>query len=146
MAAGYALFRRYLLDWRTELNLPLVLLIDDRHRVHKFYAAAPDAGMLAADLKRMREPDRQRLALPFPGDYVGSPRRNYFKLGAAFYWAGYPDQALPYLEEVVRQSPENDKALNAIGQIHLDAGPAACCAIISGAGRRGQSRAGRGME
>ena len=30
MAAGYALFRRYLLDWRTELNLPLLLLIDER--------------------------------------------------------------------------------------------------------------------
>ncbi len=120
VAAGYALFRRYLLDWRTELTLPLVLLIDDRNRVHKLYAAVPDRATLAADLKRMREPDRQRLALPFPGDYVGMPRRNYFKLGAAFYWAGYPEQALPYLDEVARQAPENDKALNAIGQIHLD--------------------------
>jgi tetratricopeptide (TPR) repeat protein len=122
VAASYALFRRYLLDWRTELNLPLVLLIDDVGRVHKLYNAVPDAVTLAADLKRMAEPDRQRLALPFAGDYVGVPRRNYFKLGAAFYWAGYPQQALPYLEEVVRREPENDKALNAIGQIHLDAG------------------------
>jgi tetratricopeptide (TPR) repeat protein len=122
VAAGYALFRRYLLDWRTALNLPLVLLIDERQRVHKLYAAAPDAATLAADLNRMREPDRQKLALPFAGDYVGVPRRNYFKLGAAFYWAGYPDQALPYLEEAVRQAPSNDKALNAVGQIHLDRG------------------------
>ncbi len=122
VAAGYALFRRYLLDWRTELNLPLVLLIDERQRVHKLYAAAPDAGTLASDLKRMGEPDRQRLAVPFSGDYVGWPRRNYFKLGAAFYWAGYAEQALPYLAEVVQQTPENDKALNAIGQIHLDRG------------------------
>ena len=36
----------------------------------------------------MGEPGRQQLALPFAGDYVGVPRRNYFKLGAAFYWAG----------------------------------------------------------
>ena len=122
VAAGYALFRRYLLDWRTALTLPLVLLIDDSHRVHKLYAAVPDAATLAADLKLMRQGDRQRLALPFAGDYFGRPRRNYFKLGAAFYWAGYPEQALPYLEEVVRQTPDNDKALNAIGQIHLDAG------------------------
>lgn len=122
VAAGYALFRRYLLDWRTDLTLPLVLLIDDRHRVHKLYAAVPDAATLDADLKRMRESDRQRFALPFAGDYVGLPRRNYFKLGAAFYWAGYPEQALPYLEEAVRQTPDNDKALNAIGQIHLDGG------------------------
>lgn len=122
VAASYALFRRYLLDWRTELNLPLVLLIDGNARVHKLYASVPDAATLAADLKRMADPDRQRLALPFDGDYIGLPRRNYFKLGAAFYWAGYPQQALPYLEEVVRQTPQNDKALNAIGQIHLDAG------------------------
>ena len=122
VAAGYALFRRYLLDWRTELNLPLVMLIDSSGRVHKLYAAVPDAATLAADLKKMAEPKRQRLALPFAGDYIGVPRRNYFKLGAAFYWAGYPQQALPYLEEVVRQTPDNDKALNAIGQIHLDAG------------------------
>jgi tetratricopeptide (TPR) repeat protein len=122
VAASYALFRRYLLDWRTELDLPLALLIDERSRVHKLYAATPDAATLAADLRRMRDPDRQRLALPFPGDYIGLPHRNYFKLGAAFYQAGYPDQALPYLEETVRQMPANDKALNAIGQIHLDRG------------------------
>jgi len=122
VAAGYALFRRYLLDWRTDLTLPLVLLIDGRQRVHKLYAAVPDAATLAADLKRIEDRDRRRLALPFPGDYAGLPRRNYFKLGAAFYQAGYPEQALPYLEEVVRQAPKNDKALNAIGQIHLDGG------------------------
>jgi tetratricopeptide (TPR) repeat protein len=122
VAAGYALFRRYLLDWRTGLNLPLVLLIDDLSRVHKLYADVPNAATLTADIQRMREGNRQRLALPFAGDYIGRPRRNYFKLGAAFYWAGYPEQAIAYLEEVIRQTPENEKALNAIGQIHLDAG------------------------
>ncbi len=122
VAAGYALFRRYLLDWRTGLVLPLALLIDEVSRVHKLYAAAPDAATLAADLKLMKTGDRQRLALPFAGDYFAKPRRNYFKLGAAFYWAGYPEQALAYLEEVVRQTPDNSKALNAMGQIHLDAG------------------------
>jgi len=121
VAASYALFRRYLFDWRPELVLPLVLLIDDRSRVHKLYAAVPDSATLARDLDLMRNGDRQKLALPFRGDYVGVPRRNYFKLGAAFYWAGYPEQALPYLEEVIRQTPQNEKALNAIGQIHLDA-------------------------
>jgi tetratricopeptide (TPR) repeat protein len=121
-AAGYALFRRYLLDWRTELVLPLVLLIDEQSRVHKIYAAVPDAATVTADLKLLRDGNRRELALPFHGDYLNLPRRNYFKLGAAFYWAGYPDLALPYLEETVRQVPENDKALNAIGQIHLDAG------------------------
>jgi tetratricopeptide (TPR) repeat protein len=122
VAAGYALFRRYLLDWRTSLVLPLALLIDDQHRVHKLYAAVPDAATLATDLKLMRDGNRRQLALPFAGDYLNLPRRNYFKMGAAFYYAGYPELALPYLEETIRQSPVNDKALNAIGQIHLDAG------------------------
>jgi len=122
VAAGYALFRRYLLDWRTALVLPWALLIDEQSRVHKLYAGVPDAAAVAADLKLMRSGNRRELALPFHGDYLSLPRRNYFKLGAAFYWAGYPDLALPYLEETVKQSPENDKALNAIGQIHLDAG------------------------
>jgi tetratricopeptide (TPR) repeat protein len=122
VAAGYALFRRYLLDWRTSLVLPLALLIDDLHRVHKLYAAVPDAATLARDLELMREGNRRQLALPFPGDYLNLPRRNHFKMGAAFYYAGYPELALPYLEETIRQSPENEKALNAIGQIHLDAG------------------------
>jgi tetratricopeptide (TPR) repeat protein len=122
VAAAYALFRRYLLDWRPEFTLPLVLLIDDRSRVHKLYAAAPNDATLAADVVRLKDGNRQPLALPFAGDYVGVPRRNYFKLGVAFYQSGYPELALPYLDETVRQQPENDKALNAMGQIHLDAG------------------------
>lgn len=123
-AACYALFRRYLFDWRTPLELPLILLIDDLSRAHKIYATPPDAATVATDLKLMQKSDRRRFALPFPGDYVTNPRRNYFKLGAAFYWAGYPDQALQYLEEVIRQTAQNEKALSAIGQIHLDAGRA----------------------
>ena len=122
VAASYAIFRRYLFDWRSSFELPILLLIDDASRVHKIYAVMPDAAALADDLKLLRQSNRQSLALPFPGDYFATPRRNYFKLGAAFYWAGYPEQALPYLEQVIWQTPENDKALNAIGQIHLDAG------------------------
>ena len=122
VVAGFALFRRYLLDWRPGLVLPLMLLIDEDSRVHKLFATLPDAATLAADLQRMHEANRQRIALPFAGDYFAPPRRNYFKLGAAFYWAGYPEHALAYLEEVIRRTPENGKALNAMGQIHLDAG------------------------
>ena len=64
----------------------------------------------------MRDPDRLRLALPFPGTYYSKPHRNYFKLGGAFYWAGYPEQALAYLEEVIRRDPSNDKTLSVIGR------------------------------
>jgi tetratricopeptide (TPR) repeat protein len=82
---------------------------------------------LREDLKLMRERDLERLALPFPGHYYNPPRRNNFRLGAAFFWAGYPEQALVYLNEVIREQPDNGKAHLAIGHIHLEAsreGPA----------------------
>ncbi len=121
LAAQYAIFRRYLFELRTGLELPLLLLIDDRSRAHKIYTEIPSTAVLEADLKTLLEGPRPELALPFPGRFYSTPRRNYFKLGAAFYWAGYPDQAIPYLEEVVRRSPDNWKALFALGQIHFDA-------------------------
>jgi tetratricopeptide (TPR) repeat protein len=120
LAAQYSIFRRYLFELRTDLELPLLLLIDDRSRAHRIYAEMLSADALAADLKILQKGRGRELALPFKGRYYTEPQRNYFKLGSAFYWAGYPDQAIPYLEEVVRRSPDNWKALYALGQIHYD--------------------------
>ncbi len=120
VAAGYALFRRYLFEYRTGLSLPLLLLIDDRGSARKIYARIPASGELAADLARLG--DHRKLALPFAGVYHSEPRRNYFKLGAAFYWAGYPGLALPYLEETRRTQPENWKVLLSIARIHEELG------------------------
>jgi len=119
-AAQYSLFRRYLFEYRRDLELPLLLLIDDQSRAHKIYATIPDVAALRRDLKFLGDPDRAARALPFPGRYYQQPHRNYFKLGAAFYWAGYPDQALPYLDEVVRRAPDNWKAFYAIAEIHFE--------------------------
>jgi tetratricopeptide (TPR) repeat protein len=120
VAAGYALFRRYLFEYRAGLTLPLLLLVDDRSCARKVYASIPSETELRADLKRM---DASRvLALPFAGVYYSAPRRNYFKLGAAFYWAGYPKLALPYLEETIRANPANWKALLAIARLHEELG------------------------
>ncbi len=121
LAAQYSIFHRYLFELRTDLELPLLLLIDGQSRAHKIYMGVPSAAVLQADFKALLNGPRPELALPFPGRYYLPPRRNYFKLGAAFYWAGYPDQAIPYLDEVVRRDPENWKALFALGQIHFDA-------------------------
>jgi tetratricopeptide (TPR) repeat protein len=121
LAAQYSIFHRYLFELRTDLELPLLLLIDGQSRAHKIYKGVPSAAVLQADFKALLNGPRPELALPFPGRYYLPPRRNYFKLGAAFYWAGYPDQAIPYLDEVVRRDPENWKALFALGQIHFDA-------------------------
>ena len=122
-AAWYSIFQRYLLDFRGPLELPMALLVDGQSRAHKVYRNVPDADTLRADLATMAEDDRLDAALPYPGWYAGGvPRRSYFRHGAAFYQAGYPEQALPYLEEVLARDAENFKARQAVGQIHLDAG------------------------
>jgi tetratricopeptide (TPR) repeat protein len=121
LAAQYSIFRRYLFELRTDLELPLLLLIDNQSRAHKIYAEVPARSVLEADLKALREGRSAELALPFPGRYYSPPRRNYFKLGSAFYWAGYPDQAVPYLEETVHNAPDNWKAWLALGRIHYEA-------------------------
>ncbi len=120
IAAQYAIFHRYLFELRTELALPMLLLIDDRSRAHKIYNEVPSGVVLRADLQLLRDGAQPERALPFPGRYYLPPRRNYFKLGAAFYWAGYADRAIPYLDEVIRRDPANWKALFALAQIDLE--------------------------
>jgi FimV-like protein len=120
VAAAYSLFRRYLFEYRQDLSVPLILLVDSESRARKVYAEMPAEAQMRADLARIGQSNA--LALPFPGRYYLTPRRNYFKLGAAFYWAGYPDRALPYLAETVRTRPENWKALQAMARIQLELG------------------------
>jgi tetratricopeptide (TPR) repeat protein len=120
VAAAYSLFRRYLFEYRKDLSLPLVLLVDRESRALKVYANIPTAAQMRGDLAQTGQ--SHALALPFPGKYYLTPRRNYFKLGAAFYWAGYPDRALPYLAETLRVRPDNWKALQAIARIQLELG------------------------
>jgi Flp pilus assembly protein TadD len=121
VAAWYAIFRRYLFDHRTGLTVPMLLLIDERSRAHKIYPAIPSQADLESDLQLLRAPDRAALALPFAGRYHSRPSRNYFRYGAAFFHAGYPEQALGYLEEAITRNPANFKAQLAVGQIHLQA-------------------------
>jgi len=121
-AACYALFRTYLFDYGAPMSLPLLFLVDERGFAHKVYPSVPEAGVLKADLRALEDGNRLRHALPFPGKYYSAPHRNYFRLGAAFYWAGYPQEALIYLEEVIRSTPQNAKAVLAVGHIHLEAG------------------------
>ena len=115
VAACFALFRRYLFEYRAGLELPMGLLLDSAGRARKIYFRLPSEAMMKADLANIQ--NSARLALPFPGRYVNQPRRNYFKMGAAFYWAGYPERALPYLEETVLNRPDNWKAHLAIARV-----------------------------
>jgi tetratricopeptide (TPR) repeat protein len=114
-AIWYSLFCRYLFDLRADLTLPVWFLVDDRNRAHKIYFSPPDA----ADLDRLEGSNRLALALPASGQYYTPPARNFGALGAAFFAAGYPEQALPYLEQA---SQDNDQVLFALGKVHLQAG------------------------
>ncbi len=116
----YALFRRYLFDWRTDLKTPLALLLNESGAAVKVYAELPDREQANADLDRIARLSITDV-LPFPGAYIGTPHRDFFKFGAAFLWSGYPDQALPYLERVLAKNPSNARVLVLVGQIHLRA-------------------------
>ena len=120
--AWYALFRRYLFDYRVGLQLPLFLLVDGESRACKIYAGRPTPAEVRQDVRALAGFQAQREALPFPGRAIAAPHRDYFKLGAAFYWAGYADQALPYLSESLKRTPDNERVLLAVGKIHLELG------------------------
>jgi tetratricopeptide (TPR) repeat protein len=121
LAAAYALFRRYLFDYRAEMETPLWLLIDAEGRARRIYAGAPEAAAAEADLRSLGGPLPDRRGLPFDGFFTGHPRRDYYKIGGALLLAGYGEQALPYLEEMLRRTPNNARALSAAGRIHLEA-------------------------
>jgi tetratricopeptide (TPR) repeat protein len=125
LAAAYAILRRYLFDYRVDLETPQWFLVDAESRVRKVYAAAPDAATAQADLGSLAGPLPDRRGLPFEGFFTGHPRRDYYKIGGALLQAGYTEQALPYLEEMLRRTPDNVKALLAVGRIHLEAKRAA---------------------
>ena len=136
----YEIFRRYLFDWRTSLSTPLALLLNANGEVEKVYARPPSQRQYQEDLRRLSKraacktesltvaaPGRPGESacptpLPYDGFYIKPPKRDFFKFGAAFLWAGYSEQALPYLRQVLRQTPANARVLYLIGQIHLLAG------------------------
>jgi len=125
-AATYSLLRRYIFEYRSGLELPLTMLIDNSSKVRKVYAGVPAVEKMRSDLQQLSAATGSNPgtnpALPFRGRYYSAPHRNYFKLGAAFYWAGYPEHALPYLHEVIRAKPDNWKAFLAIGRIQQESG------------------------
>jgi Flp pilus assembly protein TadD len=116
----YEIFRRYLFDWRTSLRTPFALLLNEAGEAVKVYAAVPSQQTVKDDLGLLQS-GAGALGLPFDGFYVKPPKRDFFKFGVAFLWAGFPDQALPYLEKVLQQTPDNARVLVLVGQLHFQA-------------------------
>ena len=121
LAAAYAIFRRYLFDYRADLATPLWLLLDGESRVRKIYAEPPDAATIASELRSLNGPLPDLRGLPLGGYFIGQPARDYYKFGGALLQAGYGERALPYFEEMLRRTPDDPKALLAVGRIHLEA-------------------------
>jgi tetratricopeptide (TPR) repeat protein len=115
----YEIFRRYLFDWRTRLVCPLSLLLNSEGHLVKIYAQTPTAEQVRADLELLATGNVPQQA--FPGFYVSQPHRDFFKFGVAYMWAGYPEQALPYLQKVLARSPGNVRVQVTVAQIQLDA-------------------------
>ncbi len=111
----YEIFRRYLFDWRTSLVTPFHLLLNKDGHAIKVYSSAPSAAQVKTDLANPGK------SLPFAGFYIGTPHRDFFKYGAAYLWSGYYEQSLPYLQAVLRRTPDNARVLVLVGQIHLQA-------------------------
>jgi len=119
----YEIFRRYLFDWRAPLEDRLTLLLNENGHAVKIYAAVPSNEQVKNDLAALKEPALDR-ATPFAGYYVSPHYRDFFKFGAAYLWAGYYAQALPYLEQVLQRTPKNLRTLLLAAQVadelHLD--------------------------
>jgi tetratricopeptide (TPR) repeat protein len=115
----YEIFRRYLFDWRAKLRTPLSLLLNERGEAVKIYADVPSSAQVRADLTLLSNGKLPRET--FAGFYVDQPHRDFFKFGAAYLWAGYPEQALPYLQRVLARSPGKLRVQVLVGQVHLEA-------------------------
>ena len=84
----YSLFRMYLLDYRSDLTLPLVLLLDGRGMARKLYPAIATADVLRADLSRLSGENGGRPGLPFPGTYFTSPGAQLLSSGRRILLGG----------------------------------------------------------
>ncbi len=94
--AAFAIFRRYLFDYRTDLRLPIAFLVALKGCVFKVYPSIPAEGEARRDFEIVRSRGIRPPALPFKGQYHIFPRRNHFRMGSALLRAGYPDMARPY--------------------------------------------------
>ncbi len=115
----YEIFRRYLFDWRTSLKLPIAFLLNEEGHAVKVYPGVPAETQWRKDLANIKS--HAQFALPFDGQYIVPPQRDFAKYGIAFLLSNYPDQALPYFNQALRRNPGNARVIELVGQIHLEA-------------------------
>ncbi len=110
--------------WPREIGLPASLLIDAEGRIEKIYRGPVAWKTIVTDvasIPRTTE-QRQRLALPFAGEYYSTNlRRNFFQLGISFAEAGV-GLARWAFERTLELRPGEPDALYNLGVIHQTRG------------------------
>ena len=107
-ASSYNLFKRYLLNRRSDLQVPTTFLVNADGILEKIYEGRVEVGRLLGDVEFLGEPGARRLAraVPFEGRFFGArPRRNYTELGAALLEHGLAAASLPYLATSAAMTP-----------------------------------------
>ncbi len=121
----WTIFRRYLFDWRAPLQTPFCLLLNGAGQAVKVYSRLPSVKTAGEDVGCQAQACVQVSASVDSiqsGIRIRPWKRDFYKLGAAFLLSGYADQALPYLEETLRRTPDNPRVLLLVGQIHARGG------------------------
>ncbi|MGH9407670.1 MAG: FG-GAP-like repeat-containing protein [Terriglobia bacterium] len=121
-AAVYNLLYRYTFDRRRDIEIPTSFLLDEQGMIVKIYRGPIRAANVTDDLRHMPRTaaERQRRALPFPGQYYGGPfARNYFTYGVAFAEHGYARAAETALLLAIRNEPQSADAYYDLGTLYM---------------------------
>lgn len=122
VAGIYNIIYRYMFDRRRNLPVPVSFLLDQQGVIVRLYQGVLPPETLAKDLQEVPLPadERVRKALPFPGElFNGTPRRNQFTYGVAFFQRGYFEQAAESFKRVIALDPQDAEANYNLGTLYL---------------------------
>lgn len=122
VAGIYNLVYRYLFDRRRNMPVPASFLLDSGGAIVKLYQGVVQPESLVRDLRTVPASfdERLRKALPFAGElFNGTPKRNQFTYGVAFFQHGYFDQAVESFQQVIALNPEDPEANYNLGTLYL---------------------------
>ena len=112
---------------RRDAGFPVTLLLDGRGEIVKIYRGAIRREFIIDDVRRlpMYEADRNRFALPFPGEYygsIGNRLESFFLIALDCLQAGLDDDALNYFEQCLRLDPGLAAVHSNVGSIRARQG------------------------
>lgn len=109
-ASSYNLVKRYLLNRRSDLQIPTTFLVNGDGVMEKIYQGRVKVNQVIRDVAFLGEAGARRLAraVPFNGRFFGArPHRNFPELGAALLEHGLAAASLPYLAKSAAMTPRS---------------------------------------